>query len=66
MIAFLVFTLICMFWIWPLLLSAITERQNEIKKSLDDAAKAQWFPIDSLPDLAFDHAEILADALKMI
>lgn len=33
---------------------------------LDDAAKAQWFPIDSLPDLAFDHAEILADALKMI
>ena len=29
----------------------------------DDAAKAQWFPIDNLPPLAFDHDEIMRDAI---
>lgn len=28
----------------------------------DDAAKAQWFPIDALPPLAFDHDDIMNDA----
>ncbi len=31
---------------------------------LDDAAKAQWFPLDALPRLAFDHDEIMSDAIK--
>ena len=31
----------------------------------DDAAKAQWFPIDALPPLAFDHDEIMRDALSI-
>ena len=30
----------------------------------DDAAKAQWFQIDKLPPLAFDHEEIMKDAIK--
>lgn len=30
----------------------------------DDAAKAQWFPINALPPLAFDHEEIMQDAIK--
>ena len=30
----------------------------------DDAAKAQWFPLDALPDLAFDHDEIMKDAIE--
>ena len=30
----------------------------------DDAAKAQWFPLSALPELAFDHDEILPDAVK--
>ena len=32
----------------------------------DDAAKAQWFPIDVLPPLAFDHEDIMKDAINMI
>lgn len=27
----------------------------------DDAAKAQWFPLNQLPDLAFDHGQILKE-----
>lgn len=33
---------------------------------LDDAAKAQWFPISALPKLAFDHEEIMRDAIKLL
>ena len=33
---------------------------------LDDAAKAQWFPISNLPKLAFDHEEIMKDAIKLL
>ena len=29
----------------------------------DDAAKAEWFPISALPQLAFDHEEIMQDAI---
>ncbi len=32
----------------------------------DDAAKAQWFPVDMLPDLAFDHSEIVRVALDKL
>ena len=31
----------------------------------DDAAKAQWFSVNSLPPLAFDHEEILKDAMAL-
>lgn len=31
----------------------------------DDAAEADWFALDALPPLAFDHADILRDALKI-
>ena len=30
----------------------------------DDAAKVQWFPLSALPELAFDHDEIMHDAIK--
>ena len=30
----------------------------------DDAAKAQWFPVDALPPLAFDHEDIMRDAIN--
>lgn len=32
----------------------------------DDAAKAQWFPVNSLPQLAFDHKEIITLALNKL
>ena len=31
----------------------------------DDAAKARWFPIDALPPLAFDHEDIMQDAITL-
>jgi 8-oxo-dGTP diphosphatase len=30
----------------------------------DDAMKADWFPIISLPEMAFDHAEIIAKFVR--
>lgn len=33
-------------------------------KGQDDAAKAQWFSIKNLPKLAFDHEEIMRDAIQ--
>ncbi len=32
---------------------------------MDDAAKAAWFPLTSLPNLAFDHQDIMADAIAL-
>lgn len=34
-------------------------------KGQDDAAKAEWFPMSALPQLAFDHDEIMQDALEV-
>lgn len=30
-------------------------------KALDDAKSAQWFPLDQLPSLVFDHLKIIQD-----
>ncbi len=32
----------------------------------DDASKARWFSVEALPQLAFDHSQILSDALKRL
>ena len=32
----------------------------------DDAAKAEWFPLSALPELAFDHTDIMTDAIKLL
>ena len=34
-------------------------------KGQDDAAKAQWFALSALPELAFDHNEIMRDAISL-
>lgn len=43
---------------------AIVDAPLEVK-GLDDAAKAKWFPLGALPSLAFDHADILRDAITL-
>ena len=40
-------------------------RIQEVKGG-DDAAKAQWLPIDEVPQLAFDHDKILRDAMRKL
>ena len=32
----------------------------------DDAVKAEWWPLSALPQLAFDHEDIMRDALLLI
>ena len=43
---------------------AVVEKSDVI--GADDASQAKWFPIDSIPSLAFDHEEILRAALKLL
>jgi len=44
---------------------ALTDNQATVKGQ-DDAALAQWFPINELPPLAFDHDEIMRDAVSLM
>ena len=32
----------------------------------DDAAKAEWWPLSALPELAFDHNEIMEDVIAFV
>ena len=32
----------------------------------DDAAKAEWLPLTALPALAFDHEDIMQDAIRLM
>ncbi len=43
---------------------ALVKLQNVVGG--DDAAKAQWFPIDQVPALAFDHDRILRMAMEKL
>ena len=42
---------------------AIVDSPLEVQ-GRDDAVKAEWFPISNLPELAFDHEEIMSDAVN--
>lgn len=43
---------------------AVVEKSEVV--GADDAIQARWFPIDSIPPLAFDHDKILRMALEQI
>ncbi len=40
--------------------------QAQKVKGNDDASRAEWFSIDNLPELAFDHGQILKDFLQYL
>ena len=42
---------------------AIVDKATKVHGQ-DDAAKAEWWLINALPPLAFDHEEIMLDAIK--
>ncbi|UYQ91377.1 NUDIX hydrolase [Chitinophaga horti] len=44
----------------------VKSSQYQELKASTDAANAQWFPIDELPELAFDHAQILTTAIDRV
>lgn len=41
-------------------------KEDVIAQAADDAKDVRWFPMDSLPELAFDHEEILRDFILKI
>lgn len=44
-----------------------TELKEKTKvKGNDDAARAEWFSIDKLPELAFDHQQILEEFFELL
>ena len=43
---------------------AIVDKATKVHGQ-DDAANAKWWPINALPPLAFDHEDIMRDALEM-
>jgi 8-oxo-dGTP diphosphatase len=49
-------------WTVSVVYLARVSEEAEVKGA-DDASDARWFALEALPELAFDHALILADAL---
>jgi len=45
---------------------ALVRRVEHQEVAASDAAQAEWFPVDELPSLAFDHDEILQTALARL
>ena len=43
---------------------AVIDKPAQVR-GLDDAAKAEWFDLSALPELAFDHADIMSDAIRL-
>ncbi len=44
----------------------IVRRAGGEPKAGDDAGELEWFPLDKMPPLAFDHEKIVSDALDVL
>jgi len=53
-------------WVVSVAYYALVSPEKHHVHAMTDARQAKWFPVTSLPRLAFDHAEILATALGRI
>jgi 8-oxo-dGTP diphosphatase len=40
------------------------DKKRQVKGG-DDAARAEWFPVSGLPELAFDHEQIIKEFFKL-
>lgn len=53
-------------WIVSVAYYALVSPEKHSLHAATDARQARWFPVDSLPQLAFDHAGILGTALERV
>jgi 8-oxo-dGTP diphosphatase len=53
-------------WVVSVAYYALVSPEKHSVQAATDARQAQWFPVRSLPPLAFDHAEILRTALERL
>ena len=51
---------------WPITVAYLAVINEPIAVTgQDDAAKAEWWPLPDLPHLAFDHYDIMQDAIRL-
>ena len=53
-------------WVVSVAYYALVSPEKHTVQAATDARQARWFPVTSLPPLAFDHAEILGVALERV
>lgn len=51
---------------WTATVVFVGQVSAPIAKAGDDAKEVKWFPINALPELAFDHNKILKDVLEKL
>ncbi|MCB0626996.1 MAG: NUDIX hydrolase, partial [Saprospiraceae bacterium] len=53
-------------WVVSVAFYGLVHRDSQEVRAADDARQVGWFPVEELPPLAFDHADILATGLRRL